>query len=100
MASTEYHHGDMDIHSQKATWDGFMKAAAYGSILTLISVGFLTLVFAMGMNWFISLVLMVLLGAAIGFVMNMGSAWVITLVLFAATVFISRIVIGLFQLFL
>jgi hypothetical protein len=96
--SSEYHHGEMDIRAQKGMWDGFMKASAFGAILTLIFVGFLTLTFGVGLNWLISLVLMLVAGGVIGFVMGMGASWIATLIIFALTIAFSRFVIFLFSL--
>ena len=35
MADSNYVHGEMDIASQKATWDGFITASTWGSFITI-----------------------------------------------------------------
>lgn len=97
MASADYHRGDMDIHAQKAMWHGFMRATAFGSALILVLVGYLTLVFAIGMNWFVALLLMGVAGAAIGALMGLGTAWYVSLGVMAAIAVVSRALIFVFS---
>ncbi|HYE43225.1 MAG TPA: aa3-type cytochrome c oxidase subunit IV [Caulobacteraceae bacterium] len=43
---TEYHRGEMDISEQAATYDLFMALTKWGSLLTAVSLVFLTIWFA------------------------------------------------------
>ena len=96
MGNADYSPGEMDISDQKSTWNGFMKASAFAGLLTLVGVAFLTFTFAMQMDWLLSLVICLVAGVAIGFVMNLGSAWMIAMVLFAVTTVVFRIFIAIF----
>jgi hypothetical protein len=86
----------MDISAQKAMWDGFMRASAFGTLLILTIVGYLTLVFAMGMNWLVALAIAAVGGFAVGAVMGMGAAWLGTLAGLVVLAFISRALVALF----
>lgn len=98
MSGADYKHGEMDISSQKKMWDGFVTATAYGTLLTVLLVGFLTLVFAMGMHWAVSLGLTLIVGAIAGALMNMGLPWFITMGAFAIIVIVTRILMAIFGL--
>lgn len=51
-----YHHGDMDIHEQEATYRGFMGLAKWGSLVLSALILHLTITFcAQGANWFMGL---------------------------------------------
>jgi hypothetical protein len=70
--------GDMDISHHKATFDGFMAVTVWGSLLTAISVLYLTLVFAVGMDWMASLIGVTVVSVIAGLVMKMSTAWYVT----------------------
>ena len=44
-ASSEYHRGEMDIHEQSATYDGFLGMTKWGSLAITVGVLFFTLLF-------------------------------------------------------
>ena len=66
MATSEYHHGEMDIQAQKATWDGFITGGVWGGLLLVLSIGYAVLAVAIGMNWMVALGLMAIVGFAAG----------------------------------
>jgi len=68
-------HGHMDIHEQKGTFDGFLLTALWGTLLIVMSVGLLTVAFAMNLGWFAGLATFVVLGVLAGLGLNMGGAW-------------------------
>lgn len=96
MSEAEYQRGGMDISDQKKMWDGFMKSSAIGGLLTVLLVGFLTFVFAMGMNWAVALGITLIAGVVIGLAMNLGTGWIVTMVGFAILVVIVRILMAIF----
>ena len=96
MAASDYHHGDMDITDQKATWDGFITGSVWGSLLIILSVGYATLALAIGINWIISLGLMAFVGIAAGLLLNLGGRWMATVVLLIVLALIVQAFIWLF----
>jgi hypothetical protein len=73
-------HGTMDIQDQTATYQGFMTWATWGSVLTSLIVLFLTLVFAAHLPWLASLFGVAALGLIAGAALNMGGAYMGTVV--------------------
>jgi hypothetical protein len=86
VAATEYHHGDMNIAEQQKTFHGFMRMVVWNSALLILTLVFLTLHFTtVGLGWFASLAVTVVLGVLIGLGLRMKGAWYV--VLFALTAF-------------
>lgn len=82
MASqNDYHHGEMDISDQESTWKGFLTFSLWGSLITILTVGYATLAVAIGIHWLVALGLMAAVGIGAGLLMNMGGRWMATLVL-------------------
>ena len=98
MASSEYTRGEMDIDSQSKMYGGFIKASAWGSLILLISVGYMVFTLSLGMNWMIALVLSAGAGIAIGMFMGMGGAWIATVVALAGLAIFVQLLIFLFGL--
>ena len=96
MASQEYHRGEMDIHGQKATWDGFITGSVWGSLITIMIVGYATLAIAIGLHWIVSLGLMAIVGFGSGVLMNLGGRWMATVVVMIVLALIVQAVIWLF----
>lgn len=76
----DYVHGEMEIGDQKATYDGFMRATVWCSALVVLSVLFLTLVFAAGQPWLGSLFGVAFLGVVAGMAFRLGGMWYATVV--------------------
>ena len=100
MATSEYHHGDMDIEAQEATWHGFIVGSTRGGLITVLSVGYAVLAVAIGMNWMISLGIMAVVGLAAGLFLNLGGRWMATLVLLIILALVIQGFIALFGLML
>lgn len=100
MASSDYKRGEMDIDSQAKMYDGFMKAALWGTLIVLLGVGYATFVLSLGMNWMVALALVAGAGIAIGLFMNMGGAWIATVIVLAGIAVFVQIFVLLFSLFL
>ena len=96
MAASEYHHGDMDIHAQKATWDGFIKGGMWGSLIIALILGHAILAVAIGIHWAVSLGLMAIVGFAAGLFLNLGGRWMATLVILIITALLVQAMIWLF----
>ncbi len=80
MASADYTRGDMDVSEQQRTWDGFMRASLWGSAILMLVIGYAVLAVALGLNWFVALVICAGAGIVGGTLMNMGGAWLATVV--------------------
>lgn len=98
MAETDYVHGEMNIKSQKDTWDGFMKAGTWGGFATLLIVGYLTFTLAMGMNWLVSLVILAGVSIVGGLAMGMGGAWIAVVIGLSGLAVIVQVIIAVFQM--
>ena len=100
MADHEYIHGKMDIKAQTGMWEGFLKASVWGSGIIILIVAYATLTLTMPVNWMVALVLCAGLGIVGGLLMNMGSAWVVTVIGMSVLAVIIQVTITLFNLFL
>lgn len=87
----------MDLEFHERTWHGFVKFSAWASLHVLLVVGYLTFVFAIGMNWLTALILMAIAGIVGGLLMGLSSAWYVALAAQAVFVVFVRICIILFQ---
>lgn len=94
--AADHARGEMDISQHRATFDGFMAVTVWGSLLTAVSVLYLTLVFAVGYDWLASLIGVAVVGVIAGLVMKMQTAWYITV---AGLFFFGLIGGGIVQLF-
>lgn len=70
--------GDMDISQNKSTFDGFMAVSTWGSLLTGLTVLYLTLAFAVGVDWLASLIGVAIVGVIAGLVLSMKTSWYVT----------------------
>lgn len=99
MAS-DYSRGEMNISDHKATFDGFMVVTVWGSLLTAITVLYLTLVFAAGFDWLASLIGVAVVSVLGGIALGMKTSWYVTV----AGLFIFSLICGgivsLFGMFL
>jgi len=100
MATSEYHHGEMDIQAQQSTWDGFITGSVWGGLLIILSVGYAVLAVAIGMNWMVSLGLMAIVGFAAGLFLNLGARWMATMVLLILLALVVQGFIWLFSVLL
>tara|TARA_R110000868_G_scaffold160976_2_gene390813 strand:+ start:2370 stop:2675 length:306 start_codon:yes stop_codon:yes gene_type:complete len=76
--SADYTRGEMNITSQKGTFDGFMTVTLWSSLLLAISLFYCTLVFAVGADWMGSLIGVTILGIVFGLLTSMKTAWYVT----------------------
>ena len=73
--AAEHTRGDMDIAMQKRTFEGVMGAGVLATLITGVTILFLTLVFATDIAWFPSLVVTVIAGGAAGAALKRGAAY-------------------------
>jgi len=100
MASNDYSRGEMEIESQKAMFDGTMKAGAWGAIITLLIVAYSTFTLSIGMQWMVALALCAGAGVVIGLGMGFGGAWVATMIALSGLAIFVQVLIFLFQMLL
>ena len=98
MASSDYKHGEMNVDAQAGMYNGFMKAGAWGAILTLLMVGYATFILSIGMPWLVALVLCAGAGIVIGLGMGFGGAWIATIVAMSGLALFIQLLVGLFSL--
>jgi|GEM_PF-241307 len=79
----DYHKGDMPIVEQKETWHFFMQATWWGSLITAMIILASTLHFAAGMSWWVALSAAIALGIAGGLFLQLGAAWIATVIALA-----------------
>ena len=95
MAESNYTHGEMKIDAQSKMYSGFMKASPWGSLILLISVGYMVFTLSMGMNWLVALALMAGTGIAIGVGMGFGGAWIATVIGLTGLALFIQLIIAL-----
>jgi hypothetical protein len=100
MATTDYHHGEMDIQDQTNTWNGFLVASTWSGLIIILSVAYATFAVAIGMDWMVSLGICAVIGFAAGFLLNLGGRWMATMVGLIVLALVIQGFIGLFGLLL
>lgn len=78
--SSNYNRGEMNVKAQSGTFGGFMGLTKYGGALVALIVIMPTLVFAVGMGWFSSLIITLIIGFAIGLALKLKAIWYVVLV--------------------
>jgi hypothetical protein len=71
----EAHHGDMEITDQKSTFHGFLVATVWGCAIVAMSVALLTAAFAIGLGWWVGLLVYTLIGVAVALVFKLRGGW-------------------------
>ena len=99
MASSDYEHGTMNVESQSAMYDGVMKAGMWGAIIILLGIAYSLFILSLGMNWLVALALCAGTGIVIGLVMNMGAAWIGTVIVLSALAIVVQLLVFLGGLF-
>ena len=91
----DYVPGEMEISDQESTWSAFMKVTWWGSFMTVLVVGYATLTLSAGVNWAVALGGFAILGIAGGLFMNMGGAWIATVIGLAVVGALVQLIITL-----
>lgn len=97
MAESNYTHGDMKIDAQRSMYSSFMRAGAWGSVILLVALAYMTFTLSIGMNWLVALILSAGAGIAIGMFMGFGGAWIATIVALAGLALFIQLLITLFS---
>ena len=100
MASSDYTRGEMNIEAQSKMYSGMMRASAWGSLILLISIGYMVFTLSIGMNWLVSLILMAGAGLAIGVGLGFGGAWIATIVALSGLALFIQLLVALFSMVL
>ena len=99
MANSETHAHQppqVNIANREAMFNRFLKFCGWTGLHILLVTGYLTLVFAITMNWLVALILMLLAGIIGGWLLKLGSAWYLSLVAQVAIVLMARLSILIF----
>ena len=70
----------MDMGARRGMWKGFGSFAAWGCLLIMITVGYAVFTITMHIPWIGAMIGFAVFGIAAGMLMNMGGAWVATVV--------------------
>ena len=77
--AADYTRGEMNITSQKNTFDGFITGTLWVSLLMTVTLLYLTLVFAVGTDWMGSLFGGAIVGVVLGLITSMKTSWYVTI---------------------
>lgn len=91
----EYERGTMEIGEQSRTFSSFIGMSVWFGGLTALTVLFLSLTFAAGVSWMISLIVTVIVGIAVGLALGLKAGWYATVIGLAAICAISAVITGL-----
>ncbi|PWE18646.1 aa3-type cytochrome c oxidase subunit IV [Marinicauda salina] len=94
--AAEHTRGDMDITMQKRTFEGVMGAGVLATLITGVTILFLTLVFATDVAWFPSLVVTLIAGGAAGAALKRGAAYWASLVALTGIALIGGVLVTAF----
>ncbi len=98
MASENYVRGEMNVDAQKSMYSGTMKASLWGALIILLGLAYSVFTLSIGMPWLIALALCAGAGIAIGLFMDMGSAWIATVIVLSGLAIVIQVIIGLASL--
>lgn len=70
----------MDMASRRGMFSGFGLLTAWGSLLVLMVVGYATFTLTMHIPWIGAMIGFAVFGIAAGLLMNLGGAWVATVI--------------------
>ena len=94
VMAEDYTRGEMDISQHKATFEGVMSISVFASLITGLTVLYLTLVFGAQTGWFNALIASAIVGGGAGYVLKRGLVYWITLAVMAAITVVSGILVG------
>ena len=82
--------------SRERAWRGFLTVCAWALLHVLLVTGYLIMVFAIGIDWFVSLLVLLVAGLAAGSLLRLSGAWSAAMLLQAALVILVRLLVYLF----
>ena len=92
---SDYTHGTMKVDAQSGTFSGFMDGTKYGGSVIALAVIMPTLVFAVGLHWFPSLVATLIFGVILGLALKFKGGWYVSLIGLAILTAFASIIISL-----
>lgn len=91
--SGDYVRGEMDITSQKNTWEAFMKVTTWSALIIMLVLAYATFTITMGMHWVVAMGILAIVGIVGGLILNMRSAWIATVVGLCAVGVVLQLII-------
>ena len=91
---SDYTHGTMEVEAQAGTFSGFMDGTKYGGALVALVVLMPTLVFAVNLHWFPSLIATTVFGFILGIGLKLKGAWYVGIVALAVLVAIFSAILS------
>lgn len=85
------------VRPRERMWNNFLRACGWLSLHVLLVVGYLTFVFAIGMNWMTALIILFIAGLAGGWIIGLSRAWTLAMLVQAGIVIVARLFVVLFQ---
>lgn len=70
-----YEHGHQDISAHQGTYSAILNVMMWSGVLIGLSTLYLSMVFAGGMNWFSSLIIVYVLSILVGMALKRGGTW-------------------------
>lgn len=77
---SDYKRGTMDVNAQSGAFSGFMGGTIYGGSAVALIVILPTLIFAVGLSYFLSLIATVIIGVLIGLALKLKGGWYVGLI--------------------
>lgn len=90
----------MDMAARRGMWKGFGTLAAWGSLLVLMVIGYAVFTLTMHIPWIGAMIGFAVFGIAAGLLMNLGGAWVATVIGLCVLAVFLQVLIYLGQLLL
>lgn len=91
---------DTFLQSRRAMFDGFLRLACWAGLHVLLVVGYLTAVFALGIDWLTTLAVLFLTGLAAGRLLGLSRAWIAAMLVQAGIVLVARAGVWMFSFIL
>lgn len=88
------------LQSKERMFDGFVRVALWAALHVFLVVGYLTAVFALGLDWLTALAVFFVAGLALGRIAGLSRAWALAMILQAGIVLVARGGVLLFSLIL
>ena len=78
---SDYDRGSMEISAQSGTFSGFMDGTIYGGSAIALIVIMPTLIFGVGLGWFMALMITAALGFVLGIALKLKPWWYVGVVI-------------------
>jgi hypothetical protein len=75
MPMSAYEHGSQDISAHQGTYTAILRVMMWSGALIGLATLYLSMVFAGGMSWFTSLIIVYVLSILVGMALKRGGVW-------------------------